>query len=624
MSKIQILVACHKESYVPESSIIHSIQVGAALSETKLPVSYYDDQGVHISEKNKSYCELTAQYWAWKNLQAEYYGFFHYRRYLSFAKEYPVRENGSLSCRRWRPYMECGDIKSGLRACALSEEKITALTRKYDIITALREPMNCTVYEQYCQFHHESDLRRMLAILYKRHPKYRRAAKAYMCSKQLYFTNMYLMSRKEFFSYMEWLFPMLEEFEARSDFSAYNEHECRVIGFLAERLFGVYFTYAILERKKRCCELQYVIFAKTNPWERIRPVWKENVVQIAMTVGDRFVPYLAASIESILEHASAHRYYDIVILYTKVTAENRQRLAAMGRKNVSIRFCNISDFIMGISFHVHGHFSEETFYRYFLLDVMEGYSKVLYLDADMIIMRDVAQLYDTPIDGLFLAAARDIDVIGLCRVQEDMKQYVQKTLGIKAVENYFQAGVQLLNLKELRNVYSSADFVDKTLQAKWRLLDQDVMNMMCRGNVKYLPQTWNVLMDWRYCGRSRMDILCQAPACLYQEYLRARKDPSIIHYAGTWKPWADPMCDFSAEFWRCAKKTDFYEAILYENAAKMHRQRKSILEGDNHIRIFRLRPTKIEVPVDMKKVNGLLPPGSRRRIAVRHLFRKFL
>ena len=47
-----------------------------------------DNTGDHISNRNRFYCELTTQYWAWKNMDADYYGFCHYRRYFSFA---PVR-----------------------------------------------------------------------------------------------------------------------------------------------------------------------------------------------------------------------------------------------------------------------------------------------------------------------------------------------------------------------------------------------------------------------------------------------------------------------------------------------------------------------------------------------------
>ena len=91
MNKIKILVSAHKDVYVPENILLQPIQAGAALAEKRLPGMLHDDEGQQISGKNKAYCELTVQYWAWKNLEADYYGFFHYRRYLDFSKEYPLR-----------------------------------------------------------------------------------------------------------------------------------------------------------------------------------------------------------------------------------------------------------------------------------------------------------------------------------------------------------------------------------------------------------------------------------------------------------------------------------------------------------------------------------------------------
>ena len=84
---IKIFISCHKKCYIPKHDLLVPIQVGSALSNKRFANMLHDDEGENISEKNKSYCELTAQYWAWKNAEADYYGFFHYRRYMSFADE---------------------------------------------------------------------------------------------------------------------------------------------------------------------------------------------------------------------------------------------------------------------------------------------------------------------------------------------------------------------------------------------------------------------------------------------------------------------------------------------------------------------------------------------------------
>ena len=77
---IQLFVSCHKEFPVPNLPLLHPIHVGAALSDERIGGYLRDDSGENISRLNRRYCELTGQYWVWKNVEADYYGFFHYRR----------------------------------------------------------------------------------------------------------------------------------------------------------------------------------------------------------------------------------------------------------------------------------------------------------------------------------------------------------------------------------------------------------------------------------------------------------------------------------------------------------------------------------------------------------------
>ena len=128
-NKLDIYIVCHKEAYIPDIGCFKPIQVGAALTSRRLSGMQPDNEGDNISEKNKSFCELTAQYWAWKNSSSDYVGFFHYRRYFSFDTSTEYEEDG------W------GNIAVGrigeaeLKRFGLSTERIETFTGKYDIIT---------------------------------------------------------------------------------------------------------------------------------------------------------------------------------------------------------------------------------------------------------------------------------------------------------------------------------------------------------------------------------------------------------------------------------------------------------------------------------------------------------
>lgn len=246
MADIKLFVCCHQQTTVPAHPLLVPVQVGAALADVHFPGFLYDDIGDHISHKNRSYCELTAQYWAWKNVEADHYGFFHYRRYLypdPLAKR-PYRIEGKTSL----PLL-------GRLGYARFEESIS----QYDLILPKGENMYVPVREHYANapFHHQKDLALIEQIVRERCPEYQTALEAYLSSTICYFGNIYIMKRSAFRSYCAWLFPILEEFDRRADISGYGPQERRVNGYLAERLLGV---YAVHHREWKTLELPRVHF----------------------------------------------------------------------------------------------------------------------------------------------------------------------------------------------------------------------------------------------------------------------------------------------------------------------------------------------------------------------------
>ncbi|SFH06904.1 protein of unknown function [Desulfotomaculum arcticum] len=242
---IKIYVSCHKDSYVSTHAMLFPIQVGAVLSKSRFGSMLYDDTGDNISFKNRSYCELTAQYWAWKNEEADFFGFFHYRRYLAFVKKSLV-DCCAMPKKlpfAYKIYKLPDEIT--LEKLGYNTETMSNIISSYDVISPIAEEMYVSVYNHYqdTEFHDALDLDLVLEIIGEKYPEFQDAAQEYMNSTKHYFGNIYIMRKEIFHSYCKWLFKILETFDSRKDFSKYSGKAYRVDGYLGERLFGIYYTW---------------------------------------------------------------------------------------------------------------------------------------------------------------------------------------------------------------------------------------------------------------------------------------------------------------------------------------------------------------------------------------------
>lgn len=252
---IKLFVCCHQPTDVPKHPLLVPIQVGAALADSHFPGFLFDDIGDNISTKNHSYCELTAQYWVWKNVEADYYGFFHYRRYL-----YPDI-NAKLPYRVERkPTLDLLN--------KLDYEKFSDLIREYDLILPKEENMYFSVREHYANapFHNRKDLELMEQIVREKHLEMTEEMEVYLSDTICYFGNIFIMKKDAFYNYCDWLFPLLEEFDRRTNISGYSLPEQRVNGYLAERLLGIYMTF--WKDKLKILELPKVHFHSDGEYIR--------------------------------------------------------------------------------------------------------------------------------------------------------------------------------------------------------------------------------------------------------------------------------------------------------------------------------------------------------------------
>lgn len=237
-SKIKILVCCHKPCELPKDDIFLPIHCGKALSD--LDLGMQGDNEVNgmpcdnISEKNDTYCELTAMYWAWKNIKKlypdiEYIGLNHYRRYFDFEKN-PFRGE--------TVYISENDIKR----IKINKKFLSQILFDGKIIVPKkRVTPQLSLKNEYAYFHHIQDYKTLNNIIFNDFPQYANTFLHLMEEQnKIIHYNMFIMPYTTFCEYCSWIFDVLSVCEKKIPYKTYDTYQKRVMGYMAERLFNVW------------------------------------------------------------------------------------------------------------------------------------------------------------------------------------------------------------------------------------------------------------------------------------------------------------------------------------------------------------------------------------------------
>ncbi|WP_251717119.1 DUF4422 domain-containing protein [Lactobacillus agrestimuris] len=215
--KTVIMVAAHKKFPMPKAEGYLPVLVGA-VKNYKPGIEYQrDDEGDNISFKNPSYNELTAVYWAWKNLKdVDAIGLVHYRRLFFDTKPYNL-EN------------------------VMNVQKIEDLLKQYDVILPkVRNYYIETNYSHYIHAHHKEPLDETRKVIKEFYPDYLSSFDTIMRRRKAHMFNMFVMKRDTFNSYCEFIFCVLKKVENRVDIADYSVQEKRVFGYISELLMDVW------------------------------------------------------------------------------------------------------------------------------------------------------------------------------------------------------------------------------------------------------------------------------------------------------------------------------------------------------------------------------------------------
>lgn len=568
---IKIFVTYNDKHQIIESDIVKPIQTGRAIADEVFEGMIGDDTGDNISKENEKYCELTAQYWTWKNYDKignpDYIGFMHYRRHFLFAPEYPHGEETWLNKSNYYIYDYVPDdyIEKNLNSSVIKD-----CIKDYDVIVPkafdFRNHFAKTKRENYSklpgQYVENYDL--LMTTVKNMYPEYDWAVEKFKKSNTEWLCNMFIMKKSCFFEYSEFCFSVLQKINELVNSTHYTKYGLRFLGYLGEFLLNIFLLQKIKTNKILLKELDLAVFLNMPEKEYIEPIFKKDYVTIAVPCSNFYAPYLSIWIQSMIDTSSSKHNYDIVVLQDDISEKNQKKLLSMIETypNFSLRFFNPSRYLDKSKIVIQKKYlSTVSSYRITLNKFMKGYDKVIVAEVDMIFKRDIKALFDVDIKNAPIAAVIDSFHIKNYRLIPWLSDFVLETLGMTDKYRYTNTGVMILNIDEFNKNQYSEILTEMLHLNTYSCLEQDAMNSLFDNTIYLLDEKWNFLV----CDEEKEKISKDMPADLYKIWKGTEKSPYIIHWCGQRKPWNNPEEYLAYEWWNIARRTPYYEEIVRRN-----------------------------------------------------------
>ena len=587
------------------------VRCGAVYDKRENVTMLGDDTGDNISEKRMSYCELTVLYWAWKNVDADYYGLCQDCRYLVFSdKHHKVDSNNwsQIICK----YLTLADQEYyGLT----DDEKIKRIISNHSAILPqcidirkYNTPNGCqkNIKEFWKQFEKEHIVENGIQLLIdcteQVAPQYAKILNDYLSNFASYNLNCFVLQKDDFKELCSFVFPVLFQIEAHLNAKYLSKNTIRTLHGMGEILIGAFLQHTAM--RKKCESEQVVYFADTQKAEKpLLPAFPKNNIPIVLMSSSYFAPYISALLQSLIDTSSSFYGYDIIILHKNIEEKMQEKLKRIANDvdNFSIRFFKASKMFANAKLFVSNpEYAEEAYYRILTSWILREYDKAIVMDGDIVVKSDIAELFSIELEDNFIGAVEDIVFQGMLNINfnKDM-EYSKNVMGLDNPYSYVNTGVMLMNLAAQRAHFTKEEIIEFLNAHKYKIQEQDAINVLFKRKIKLLDLCWNYYVETNTWVTKMLEA---APLEKYNLYRSQKGTHGVIHYANRPRPWDEPSMVHAEDFWNAARKTEFYELLLARMAASqayiVHMNASQAIDTRSGAR---------------KLADKLLPKGSRRR-----------
>lgn len=279
-------------------------------------------------------------------------------------------------------------------------------------------------------------------------------------------------------------------------------------------------------------------------------------IPIFFTIDDGYAPFLAVALNSAIKNSNPQRRYNSIVLYQDLNETNIAKLKSLETENFKISLTPMKANFDALDDRMSNrlrcdYFTLTIYFRLFIPVMFPQYDKGIYIDSDVVLTSDIAELYDIEIGDNLIGACNDLSIADI----PPLVAYTENAVGVNKHE-YINSGVLLMNLNQMREVDLEGHFLNllNTYHFDSIAPDQDYLNAMCNGKIYYLDESWDAMPN------------DAKPPLAHTK---------LIHYNLFSKPWCYDGIQYGEEFWKYAEDSGYLDEIKAYKAAYTEEKKKA-------------------------------------------------
>ncbi len=272
-------------------------------------------------------------------------------------------------------------------------------------------------------------------------------------------------------------------------------------------------------------------------------ILNKKEIPVVFAIDDNYAPLLTVALNSIIKNMSINYFLKVYVLNTGLSKSNEKKIIELAEEyssDIDIEYIDVTERLSGLQdkIHLRDYYTKAIYYRIFIPALLPKYDKIIYADCDIVLLDDISKLYNVELGENIIGAVHEEAMTSY----DCFGKYSEEFLDVPRLD-YFNSGLLVINANEYKKQNVERKFIELMLKHKFEVApDQDYLNVLCKGKVKYLDIGWNKT---------------PIPEKEFDE-----KDLKLIHFKLNFKPWHYEGVKYEEYFWQYAKNTPYYNDLI--------------------------------------------------------------